>query len=367
MKKLFLPLLAIAFVFLGGGCSTKFDVAAPYKNITVVYGLLDQKDTAHYIRIQKAFLDQNKSAVTMAKEADSNFFSNISVRIDRYSFDQTFKDSIHLYRVDLNNEGYPKEAGAFFTSPNYAYKFTNPLDPNYIYRIRVTHLSTGEVDSAEAPIIDDKPVPFGFRPPLYVYVLDDSSGNRAGLDFANTGSYSFVEIQGNYQAVENFTFQGIGSPVTFVQAVVRFHWIDSNIVTHSRVPQYYDYDAGYYNLQGNGFDYKIKDLSLYSALAAGMATAPADVQRYMDRAEIFVFAGTHDFANYLAANQTQGTGLTGSEIEPIYTNIKGENTLGLFTSRATHSGFLTITNNTIDSLIASPIMSRAKIKGVSYH
>src|SRR6185312_13912413 len=106
-------------------------------------------------------------------------------------------------------------------------------DPKYIYRIKVTNLATHEVDSSDAPIIADNPVPFGFHPPMFVYVLDDSSGNRAGLDFANSGAYAFVEIQGRYTPEDNFTFQGATSPATFAQAVIRFNWVDSNLVTHT--------------------------------------------------------------------------------------------------------------------------------------
>ncbi|MCC7244082.1 MAG: hypothetical protein IT269_00265, partial [Saprospiraceae bacterium] len=57
-KLLFLPLLAL----LVASCSNDFDVAAPWKEIPVVYGLLSPQDTAHYIRIEKAFLDASEGA-----------------------------------------------------------------------------------------------------------------------------------------------------------------------------------------------------------------------------------------------------------------------------------------------------------------
>src|SRR6516164_7458325 len=109
MKKLIIPFIAMVSLFLLPGCSEKFNVAAPYKNITVIYGYLDMKDTAHYIRIQKAFLDQNKSAVTMAQTSDSNFYANLNVTIAKVSFNGATQGVIQLNRVDLNNEGYPKQ------------------------------------------------------------------------------------------------------------------------------------------------------------------------------------------------------------------------------------------------------------------
>src|ERR1700733_8021169 len=121
MKKIVFPAIALLALLFTASCSTKFKIAAPYKNITVVYGFLDEGDTAHYIRIQKAFLDQNKSAVTMSQTPDSSFYSNIDVIVKRINVLTTTgspSDTIHLNRVDLDLEGYPKQAGTFFTSPN---------------------------------------------------------------------------------------------------------------------------------------------------------------------------------------------------------------------------------------------------------
>ena len=360
MKNIIFPLAIL--LFLATGCSEKFKVAAPYKNITVVYGLLDQLDTAHYIRVQKAFLVEYKSAVTMAQTPDSNFYASVNVRIERYRFDGTYKDSIHLYRVDLNNEGYPKQSGAFFNAPNYAYKFTSLLDPNYIYRIKAVNASSGEVESSDAPIIEDKGTTA-----FYCYSLDDSNGMHTGLDFAKTGTFDQVEFFGRYTPINNFSYNGLTSPAAFAQIIVRFNWVDSNIATHEKTTHYSDFDAGYQSLANNNFSYKISDINFYNSLSSGMKAAGPNIQRLIDRCDLMIYLGTQDFLNYLQSNLTQGTGLTGSEIEPVYTNIKGANALGLFSSRALHMGKITITSNTIDSMKQNPILSQAHIQGTSYH
>ncbi len=365
MKKIIFPVIAIAFLFIMPGCSTKFNVAAPYKNITVIFAFLDQNDTAHYIRIQKAFLDQNKSAVTMAKEPDSSYYASLNVRVELHDFSGNLVKTIPLNRVDLNLEGYQKSPGVFFTSPNYAYKFTDLLNPNYIYRIKVTNPVTGETDSAEAPVIEDI-ASTSFPPPFYVYLIDDSNGVRTGLDFAATGINKHIPIHCNYSPVNNFSFEGLSNPAVISQLFIRFNWVDSNIVSHQKAAHSYDYDAGYQSIANNNFDYTIDDISLYTAMATGLGTAPANTQRLIDRSDIIVYLGTQDFSNYQQTSLTQGTGLTGSEIEPIYTNIKGANVLGLFTSRAMKSGKLTITLNTIDSLMLHPLLQNANIKGTAY-
>src|SRR5437764_4127391 len=56
-------LLLLPVLCLLASCSEDFTVGAPYKAITVVYGIMDVGDTAHYIRIQKAYYDENMSAL----------------------------------------------------------------------------------------------------------------------------------------------------------------------------------------------------------------------------------------------------------------------------------------------------------------
>src|SRR5687768_1893340 len=113
MRNLLFIMLAAIFLTQATGCSEDFEVAAPYKDITIVYGLLDVKDTAHYIRIQKAFLDESKSAIGMAKEADSSFYNQLDVKVLELNSGSLTK-LIQLTRVDLADEGYPKDPGSFF-------------------------------------------------------------------------------------------------------------------------------------------------------------------------------------------------------------------------------------------------------------
>jgi hypothetical protein len=370
MNKIVVPVIALIAVLIAAGCSEKFNTAAPYKNITVVYAFLDKADTAHYIRIQKAFLDQNKSAVTMAQSPDSNFYSNIDVRIERYSFTGILADTIHLNRVNLETEGYPKQTGVFFNSPNYAYKFTNTLDVNYIYRLKVINLTTHEVDSADAPIIDDQN-----SSSFYVDLFDDSLLNKGGLAFSST--FLTFEFGGTYTPPANFSFVDLSSPsritlsspVGIIQAIIRFNWVDSNDITHALTPHYYDYNLGFSTLTSpTQFDFKIKDIDLYSALSTGMGAPPDNnTFRLLDRTDVFVYLSTYDYLLYVQNSLTQGTGLTGSEIEPVFTNIKGPNALGLYTSRGVRTNRVTISPSTVDSLMVSSMLQQARIAGTSYH
>lgn len=364
MKKLLFSLLAVSSILLTS-CSEKFEVAAPYKDITVVYGFLDMGDTAHYIRIQKAYLDENKSAISMAQNADSNFFNNISVRIERYraTGNHAYYDSFQLNRVDMTLEGYPKQAGAFFTAPNYAYKFTDALDPQFIYRLKIVHKNTGAIDSADAPVINLALSSFK------VPIIDDNMTNLAGMAFTSVLPSRHFDFNGSYVPLPGYNYNNETNPVHIAQAFIRFNWDDSDINTKLHTPRSYDMDAGMMAVSqaNNSFEYDIANSSLYAAIGVGMGTAPANVVRLMNRANISVYLSTSDYVNYRNALLIQGNGLTGSEISPVYTNIKGQNVLGLFTSRGMHTGPVTIAARTIDSLIASSLLKHTNLKGTVYH
>ena len=71
MKKILIALVAaISF----SACSTEIEVNAEWKDVTVVFGLLDVSDTIQYIKISKAFLGE-EDAFVMAQEPDSLYYS----------------------------------------------------------------------------------------------------------------------------------------------------------------------------------------------------------------------------------------------------------------------------------------------------
>ena len=83
MNYLRITIFLTAFLFLAS-CETDFDINADWKDITVVYGALNQNDSIHYLRIQKAFLGKG-NVMQMALEPDSNLYpGNINVMVDEY-------------------------------------------------------------------------------------------------------------------------------------------------------------------------------------------------------------------------------------------------------------------------------------------
>lgn len=66
--------LALALIAAFSGCKDDLDVTAPYKEITVVYCLLNKTDNIHWVRINKAYLGEG-NAYTYAQIADSTTYT----------------------------------------------------------------------------------------------------------------------------------------------------------------------------------------------------------------------------------------------------------------------------------------------------
>ena len=69
-------LFAIALIFFTA-CKDELNTVEGWKDIPVVYGLLSLNDTATYIRIEKAFVDPNKSAFDIAQIPDSLYYKDV--------------------------------------------------------------------------------------------------------------------------------------------------------------------------------------------------------------------------------------------------------------------------------------------------
>lgn len=113
------PLVLLLVLVMGwSACSTEVNLEAEWKDIPIVYGFLNVQDTAHYVRVQKAFLEPGGDALQIAQISDSIYYDDIAVSLENITKGTSFP----LERVNGEDEGYPKEEGIFANSPNVLYK-----------------------------------------------------------------------------------------------------------------------------------------------------------------------------------------------------------------------------------------------------
>ena len=150
MKKDKFLILCFLVALLGfTSCSKDFDSNAPYKDVTIVYGLLNPDDQDHYIKIYKGFLTSD-NAYEAAKEYDSlYYFDQIDVVMEEY------KDG-HLtatYPLDMTTD-IPRELEGDFAAPEQLlYHFSAELNPEATYKLVITNKESGRVVTAETDVL----------------------------------------------------------------------------------------------------------------------------------------------------------------------------------------------------------------------
>lgn len=296
--------LIVLISVLNTSCSSDFKIGADYKDYTVVFGLLARSDTAQYIKITKGFYDEKQNNLLIAKIADSIYYKNLEVKIYKLN-GSTAVDSILLRKVDLNNEGYKKDTGTFVNNPNIAYKFKEILDPSKIYRLSVKNLSTGKIVYGETDILDNTKI---IMTPPYKLQFSQSGLSTTTFYWKSPTNVSIYDLylRFNYEEKDNST--GI---LSYKSTMIPLQRNINNFSTSMSAI-----------IQSDDF---------FTSLQGGL-TKSSNITRYLDTPDVVLSAGGLELKKYIDVSSSQG-GITFDQIKPIYTNMKGDNVLGLFSSR----------------------------------
>ena len=329
MKKLLFLLPVLMLVM--AACSNEFDVAAPWKEIPVAYAILSPRDTAHYVRVEKAFLDPETDALQIAQIADSLYYPEnaITVHLQQVDGGQLFQ----LHRVDGALEGYPRQDGIFAKQPNWLYKISASeltLVPGKKYRL-VIKRTDGQPDiTAETTIPND----FRFvnpnqdlSPPFIAFTLPNTTNVEWRCD-VNSALFQIVfDIQ--YRE-ENANGSLIRRDTLVWDAPFALEL--NNL-------------GGSANFRGVG---QISPTDLYRFLKANIDSVATPPFRYFEDISVTLVGGgkeIKDFQTVSAAN----LGITGAEVLPSYTNLSEG--YGVFSSKNTLKlNGVKFTNPTVDSI-----------------
>jgi hypothetical protein len=329
-------------------CSEDFKTGANYKEVMTVFGLLNQKDTAHYIKISKGFFDEKGNNFLAAKNTDSIYYPNLNVTIQEINAGGAILKTITLSKVDLKTEGYIKDTGIFANNPSYAYKFTNTLNPDYKYKLTVVNPSTGFTCTSETPILNTDPAKFDIAYPVQGGFLDFS-------DKAGSNQFFFTP------------------PInaSLVEMYLRFNYLELDLSGADTISTYKTVDIPIFtrkatlNNGGTPMLQVFNNSSFYGILTSSIGNAPLTIQRYVDTPDVVFFIGGTELKNYIDVTNAQG-GLTADQIKPIYTNMQGKDVYGLLSTRGSRTiNGLPFSKTTIDQLIADPVAAPLRIVGRS--
>jgi hypothetical protein len=315
MRKIFVLLLVSCGVLTLQNCSNEFELTENWKDITIVYGLLDASQSAQYIRIEKAFLDESTSALIIAQESDSLFYNDIVVELQEIPLSGgSGGSSFILDRVDANLEGFQKDDGVFANSPNYVYKFDGDLKASARYRLVISKAEGDEI-TTETRIISD----FGITFPTTDFRLRFESDRPQTFRWNDDANAAFYDLEMRIHIKE----VSLNSDTTFKT----LNWsIAKNIQG----------DAGQFGL----VTYELENGAEFYRFLQQNLDVVAGTQRTLVGIDIAVYAGGDELLKYIEAGQAN-SGITSAETLPLYSNISGDG-LGLFSTRFTEveAGYL---------------------------
>ncbi len=329
LRSLLRPLLLASIGPLFFGCSTDLDVTAPYKEITVVYSLLNKNDHIHWVKINKAFLGDG-DAFLYAQIADSTEYTEEQLPEDQRRIEKVDADGNVVANLVLRDTILDGRLDGLFNGPLHKmYYFRGDFPDgtlNKDYRYRLVANAKGNHVEAITPIVDD----LEFRSTV--------AGSNTLITFFQGQAYQPYAVRwyttGNgrrYEMYYRFHYDEVTDNGTFTKS---FDSYIGSVVSSNQSGQ-----EDNVSLNGELFYQTVANKVRY-----GNAAEEAAVQSRIFRGiEFYAWVAAPDLHVYLQlANPISGI----VEERPDYSNVTGG--YGLFSSRVYRIVPTSDPNNVID-------------------
>ncbi len=298
-------------------CSKDIEINDDYKDITIVYGLLDSEDSLSYIRIEKAFLSEG-SIYQDAQIADSNQYP--------YKLEVSVSDANGMRIVFDTTTVYNKEEGIFYKDKMKVYvaDTKGKLRPNTMYTLKVRNPKTGQEQTSRCKLLDASAFLYESYYP----------GPRVG--FTKNNHMKFKTIR----------------DVSAYQLLIRFHYIDSLTTDHTISYHHVDMltpmlfsnpDAA-----GTPVNYPVNGNTWFAVIKAKIPVKP-NVLRFADKVEFIMYMADTDYKTYMEIHQPNSSLVID---RPEFTNIT--NGYGLFAARTRYATEHKLNGKTVVALQAIP-------------
>lgn len=322
MKKLLL--FAPFAAFFLAACSNDFEVTAPWKEVPVAYAIIAPNDTAHYVRVEKAFLDPEKDARQIAQIPDSLYYpeSAIAVYLERKLDGSRFL----MTRVDGNLEGHVRDEGIFANQPNWLYKF-KPANDDEKLRKGETYRLVIVRNDGKPDVTAETTLPDTFR-----IVKPSESASPLQIDFDPDDPTTFEWRTDEHGVYFNLTMRITYREQTPGGQLLNRDTLIWTMVRNVRRTDQTPGTSGSVNYRGL---VQISANQFYQFLAENIEPAATDpgcggCDRLFGDVELLLEGGGEEIEAYLEI-ASANAGITGAEVIPTYSNLSEG--FGIFTGK----------------------------------
>lgn len=301
-------------------CETDVDLNAEWQDIPVVYGLLNQQDDVHYIRINRAFLGKG-DAIQMASNLDSITYdpNDLDVKILEYNGDNLIRsiplDTTMVHNVDSGVFSYPDQIMYRTQAPSVK------LSDDYNYRLEIYNSKLNKYIESETELIKD----FSLKRPL------------AGQTFVNYTSQFPSEVV--WRTAED------GRLYQLLIRIFYTNYFTNGTEEQNTLDWKFSQKTASSLDGGNEMSTEIIGQQFYVFLQNAVPEIPG-IERTLDSVSYIVSVANDNYNTYIKVNEPSNTII---QERPEFSNIS--NGIGLFASRYYKSRTLLLNSDSQDSLV----------------
>lgn len=352
-----LSALLFGSVLLFQSCNTEIQLTGDFTPEPIIFGVLDQNDSIHYVKINRTFSGNgNPSASGMI--ADSSYWDQVDAYV--YEIEQTSlvaADTLRVWQLHDTIVDNKDTNGVFFAPTQKLYYFiagpngANRLkdDPNHKYVFKAV-LNEGDY-TAES---------------IAELVRTDYSGQSNNVRITSPTS------------TQDWNFASYpGGNLDYKTEVMQWHVGNADLFNVKFILLYDEYqgatfeskelvwDLGEYiteDINGSTYNITLQGETFYQFVGNNIADDPAVTKRQFTGVRVEIVAGSEELYKYI---QVSSPSTSLSQSQPTYSNIEGAT--GLWASRSTIMQYKPAYNPASASLRAlSKSSLRALCEGSQY-
>ena len=338
MKKLFF--VAIPLIIMFASCKVEFSPNAEWKEVPVVWCVLDQMDDTTWVRVQRCYLGED-NLYNYTNISDSLYYpqESITVLLEKWNAEEGQNNALTMTGdapVDTKTLVYTvrdnKDTGLFFSGPQPLYYATTLgwLNPKFVYRIVVKRKSSDEViASAVTQLVGQK-----------IDQSNPSAVDLIALERPNpaTPAHSQFRFSGNPAKCE-IAWKPLARGRLY-EPVVRFYYYhltepDANGGRHNDYTQKYYVDIKVPSVTQSGGTSEIVtaiyESSFFSDLVDAVRSSGDNALKgFCDTVDIRLSVCNEDLSAYIKSTEPATT-IVQDRI--LYSNINDGEGVGIFAAR----------------------------------
>lgn len=302
------PFVALLSVLALTSCNEEIDFAGDYQKTAVVYGLLNQADSIHYIKITRPFAGNNNAPV-VAQIPDSSYFPVLTATVSEVINGNVTRSWV-LDDTILTN----KQPGVFYSPDQKVYYFkADDLVATAKYKLDV-NINNGEFHVyGETSMVQGLALTSPTTLGSYAFASSNvtDNGYKSTNVVMNAGNAEVLD--GRIEVFFNEYIGGVPTEKSFMWKLGEMKGSEIG-----SVPRFIANGATFYQL-----------------IRENVTDNPAIDKREFTRMKIYITGGTADLNKYLLVNQPSSS-ITQSK--PTFTNLsasEGAKAIGIFTARHT--------------------------------